>query len=164
MLRYKPKNKISFLGDILIIIVLLIFAFIIYNGFVNEEINKINSANTKHLVYNQKLIPDDKVDYLEELKSIDNKYTETIISFIELQEDTHKFSRKIEYDIAIEKCVKEKRITELNIIKNRKQKILNNFEDLKNNKVEIIYWSSYINVLKNYDLDQIKIYLQSNVC
>jgi hypothetical protein len=164
MLNYKPKKKISFLGDVIIIIVLFIFAYFIYNGFANAEIKEINEINNKHLIYTQRLIPTQKISYIEELKSLDSQYTKPIIKFIELQEDTKRLDDKIKYDFSINNCIKEKRITELNIINNRKSELLQEFKDLYNSRLDSIYWNSYIEVLNNYNIDKIKIDINPNLC
>lgn len=151
------KRRTSFLGSLIIIIIIVITIYLLTKQVSTNYITKIKNIDDKYLVNSARLLPTNEQAYLTELKALNNKqYTQPIIDFIYLDlkaKETHKLLELNK--ITNNNCVSNDLLHSLGSFLFYKEKTTNEFELQKNNsKLNKIYWNDYLDLLNNIDLEQ----------
>ena len=155
-MQYK---KTSFLGEIIFIIVLVLFVYLFMNQVKTSDIKTIQKINNKYGITKNNLVPNNHLDYIAELNNINSQYSKPIINFVNFIVDTRDIPEAINLTILNEKkCISKKlRLKIITAPLNQKEAI-HQFESIKKNKqLNKINWDSYIQTLKlNTQLTEIK--------
>jgi hypothetical protein len=148
------KKKTSFIYDILIILLISIFVYLAYIIVVPSNYSQINQIYEEYSVSNDLLIPENRTEYISALQSVNNYSASLIVDFILLDIETEKLERNIKSNILYD-CVPSDlyRLFESYLIK--KNALLDSFKESNNITNQKLYWSQYINNLKQNNIQQI---------
>ncbi len=163
------KRKISFLGDLLIIIVIVFFVFLFLNQIKQSNIEKIVIINDKYGLSKQILVPANPNDYTTELFKISEKtITTKFIEFVNLTQDVSTIERLLKRaNIVREDCVSRDLKLKINAANITINKLTNDFQMLNSKKFIKLNIESYNLYLKDLKktYSQYKIELaQIDVC
>jgi len=146
------KRRTSFLGSLIIIIIIVITIYLLTKQANTNYVTKIKNIDDKYLVNSAKLLPTNEQAYIVELKTLNNKqYTQPIIDFINLDLKAKKIHGLLELNkISNENCVSKELLLSLDSFLFYKQKTINEFDSQKDNsKLSKIYWNDYLDLLNN---------------
>ena len=157
------KRRTSFLGSLIIIIIIVITIYLLTKQANTNYVTKIKNIDDKYLVNSAKLLPTNEQAYIVELKTLNNKqYTQPIIDFINLDLKAKKIHGLLELNkISNENCVSKELLLSLDSFLFYKQKTINEFDSQKDNsKLSKIYWNDYLDLLNSMNqLQNMKIEL-----
>jgi len=146
------KRRTSFLGSLIIIIIIVITIYLLTKQANTNYVTKIKNIDDKYLVNSAKLLPTNEQAYIVELKTLNNKqYTQPIIDFINLDLKAKKIHGLLELNkISNENCVSKELLLSLDSFLFYKQKTINEFDSQKDNsKLSKIYWNDYLDLLNS---------------
>ncbi len=147
------REKISFLGDLIIIIVIVLFAFLFLNQLKQNNINEIKSINEKYGVTKQVLVPDTSFqnEYILELTNVKEKeITENLIAFIKLNQEIVFIENSIRRGTVVrEDCISRDLKLRINSVNIKVNGLIKNFQEINSKKNEQLNISQYINFLRN---------------
>lgn len=152
------EKKISFIGDLLIIIVIVLALYFAINIIHINEVKKIEKINQKYNVSKENLIPKNKENYIHDLERINKTYAKPIIEYIYLDDNAKRINRMVNNNVLSgNDCVSSKLYLEVNYFTQVQENLLDKFENLYSKKLERIYWDKYISNLKeNNDYKYLK--------
>lgn len=154
--KRKPIRTLGML-IILILAIALVYFFIIYVS--NYNINRISKINNKHFISEISLIPSaDSEAYIRDLKALGTeKYTEPIIEYVSLYQESKRIDRAVNYAIIESKCITRTTVAKIDTQIQNKDLLLEKLKTGYNTKLDKIYWNTYIDVLENrYQIEELK--------
>jgi len=148
------KRRTSFLGSLIIIIIIVITIYLLTKQVSTNYIIKIKNIDDKYLVNSAKLLPINEQAYLTELQTLNNKqYTQPIIDFINLDLKAKKIHKLLKLNkITNNNCVSKDLLLNVDTFLFYKNKTIQEFEAQKDNlKLNKIYWNDYLDLLNDMD-------------
>jgi hypothetical protein len=145
------KRRISFLGELLIIFVIVFFVFLFLNQSKENNVKEIILINEKHGVYDTILVPENTNQYyIDLLKVPEKEITLKLIDFIKLNEDLMYIENSLYRTQFIgEECISRDLKFRINSVVLKTNKLLSDFQEVNIKKYEKLNISEYINYLNN---------------
>ncbi len=142
-------RRISFLGDLLIICVIVFFVFLFLNQTKENNVKQIILINEKHGVYDKVLVPENTNQYYVDLLTVPEKeVTLKLIDFIKLNEDTMYIENSLYRTKFIgEECISRDLKFRINSVVLKTNTLLSNFQEINIKKYQKLNISAYINYL-----------------
>ncbi len=151
----------TILGNVIFLIITGVIIFMFISFVSNYQIGRIEKVNNNYLISSNYLVPENYEEYkytLEELKI--EKYTESMIEYIDIIIEARKIDRYLEYSHLETRCVTRKTLAAVDMQIQNKMLLLEKLQYSNSKKLEKIYWNRYIESLKNYPIEEIKIKAQ----
>jgi hypothetical protein len=145
------RERVSFLGDLIIIIIIVLFAFLFLNQFKQNNINEIKTINEKYGVTSQILVPTNQNEYVMELSNVKEKeITNNLIEFIKFNQELNFIENSIKRGTVVkEDCISRDLKLRINSVTIKINGLIKNFEEINSKKNEPLNISQYITFLKN---------------
>ena len=157
------KRKTSFLGSLIIVIIIIVTIYILTKQASVNYIMNIKNIDDKYMINSAKLLPFNEQQYITELKAINNnQHTQPIIDFVNLDLKGKKIQKQLKINqITNQNCVSKELSLNIDAFIFTKNKILQEFEEEKDNtKLNKIFWNDYITILNNTnEFEKLKIEL-----
>jgi len=143
------RRKVSFLGDLVIIIVIVFFVFLFLNQIKQNNIDKIVTVNEKYGVSKQIIVPSNPNNYTLELSKISEKnITDKFIEFVNLTQEVSSIERLIQRASFLkEGCVSRDLKLKINATDLKINKLISDFQIINTKKLEKLNIDSYITYL-----------------
>lgn len=160
------RRKISFLGELLVICVIVLFVFLFLNQSKENNVKQIILVNERHGVYEKILVPENANQYtIDLLKVPEKEVTLKLIEFIKLNEDLMYIENSLYRTKFIgEECISRDLKFRINSVVLKTNKLLSDFQKINVKKYDKLNISEYIvnlNAIKKkytaYKIDSEKI-------
>jgi len=143
------KQKISFLGELLIIIIIVLFVYLFLNQTKQTQINQIDLINQKYGISNQILMPGDHAGYISEISNVSEEITDDLINFVKLNQEISEIERMVfRASVVREDCASRELKLKINSINQNIDKLTRDFEEKNIKKYQKLNIPSYVKYLK----------------
>lgn len=145
------KRKISFLGDLLIIIVVFIFVVLFLNQMNLNNVKKIEQINQKHGISKQILVANDISSYIADLSLIEEKeITEPLIEFNKLSLEISEIEKSLyRASVVREECISRDLKIKINSAFLKIETLEKTFKEKDSKKYASLYFEDYSFYLSN---------------
>ena len=157
----RKRRKISFLGDLVIILIIVLFVFLFLRQLKQNNINEIAKINEEFGLSETVLVPGDKNQYVLKLSAVNDKeITPVLTEFIKLNQDVESVERLIfRASVVREECISRDLKFKINSINFKIDKQISDFENLKGyDKLNI---ESYLSFLRNLKVEYLSYRLEA---
>ncbi|MDD3178642.1 MAG: hypothetical protein PHR26_03935 [Candidatus ainarchaeum sp.] len=160
-------KKNSFIGELLIIIVIIIFICIITQQIKINDLKQIQKINKNYNISENKLYSEDNIEYIALLSESKNKTAaEAIIEYIKFIESNKELEKIYKLNLSYGNgCISKEYLLKTETIYLKKNKVLALFKEEEDNKeyIKYIFWDKYIYDLEtNYDFLLLKSEIKKN--
>ncbi len=153
------NKKTSFVGDLIIIFIILLFVYFAYMIITPATISQIQEINKDYGVTEETLVPTNKNEYVTALLSINKEEALPIISFVQLDIEKEKLQKNIYQNLLLD-CISADLYRKFDRYITNKNNLLTKFKNTSTKKHSYIYWDEYIKRLENNNVDDV--YLRIN--
>jgi len=139
------ERKTTFLGDMIFIVILVVAIYFAMTLLSGNQITKMSKINDSFDVTQDNLIPENQSAYIADLTLLsDATHTKPIIDYINLNKDSIKINRLVNYNlISNERCISKTLYLEINSFVQKQDALQDTFEKLNSQKLNKIYWNQY---------------------
>lgn len=151
------RKPIRVIGILVILVITVIAVYLLITTISNYQVNKIAKVYDKYMVTRSDLIPDEYGSYISELKAIGTDKTQAIIDYVYLYQEAKSLDRGVKYAATESGCITRTTIARIETQMQTRDKVLEEFNNTYSNKLDKIYWDTYIDILENkYDIESLK--------
>jgi len=145
------ERRISFLGDLLIIIVIVFFVFLFLNQTKTNNINQVVLINQEFGVTKHILVPYDASGYIAKLSSLSEKQvTENLIEFTLLTTEISEVEGMLyRASIVREECASRDLKLKINAVYLKTERLEKSFSEMSDKKYDKLNIDSYMLYLSN---------------
>jgi hypothetical protein len=148
------RKKMSFMGDLIVIILISIFVYLAYIVIAPNPFVEIENIYEEYNVSENNLVPENSLEYVTSLNAINNEIALPIIDFIYIDIEQTKLQRNINQNLFLD-CITNDLYRSFENFIAKKEQSLRRFKETKTNKHENIYWNEYIDILENNNVEEI---------
>lgn len=147
------KYKNSFFGDLIAIIIIVVFVYFIYRQIQINDLKQIQKINEEFGVNEFNLDAINRTEYIAKLTESKNKeVSEALIEYIQFKEREEELDKLYKLNLSYRKgCISSTYRSKTETIYLKQNKVKNMFKDKEGNKElnEFLNWDKYIEDLEN---------------
>lgn len=144
------KRNSSFIGDLIVVILIVLALFLVLNQINTKKIEKIQKINQEFNIKKDNLLSKNQEKYITNLEKINlEKITNPIIEYNNIVKRARDINRSLNLSILQnKKCIKKDLSLEINSYLIDKKRLLEEFKNQDSKKLDKIYWDKYIESLR----------------